>query len=167
MSLELFTDEYQVVPGLLPVDLATANNTGKFVSAKNYHTAAILFIKKAGTNGEDHVLTLNQATTVAGASKKALVFDRYQYKVAADITTVGIFTRVTNNALSTLTVAGVTQAMVIIDVPLRQMDIAGGFDCFSLDVSAPGSTAGALGTYFYLLGEARFDQSIQLTAIAD
>ena len=160
-------DLFQIVSGNVPIDLGAGALTGDYVSLKNYHTCSILFFKDVGTTDEDTTLTLRQAKTVAGGSVKDLTFNRYGYKSGADLAAVGTFTRVTDNNAATLVLEGELQKIVIIEVPVREMDIANGFDCITLTTSDPGTTGADLGCFLYFLGSPRFDQSTLPSAIVD
>ena len=65
MSLH-FLEKCQIVSGFVPVNLATAVNTGDYVSLKNYGRCAVVFFAAAGTAGDDPTITLTQAQDVSG-----------------------------------------------------------------------------------------------------
>lgn len=159
-------DQFQIAVGAMPIDLGAGALTGDLVSLKNYHTCSVVWISDVGTTAEDVTLTLRQATSVGGTPKD-LVFQRYSYKVGADLTAIGTFTKVTNNNAATLTVAGATAALVVIEVPVGDMDIAGGYDCIQLTTNDPGTTGAHYGTFLYFLGSPRYGQSIMPSAIVD
>lgn len=159
-------DLFQIVPAFLPVDLGAGAQTGDIVSLKNYHVCSILYIQDVGTTDEDVTLTLRQVQTVSGTPKD-LVFNKYAIKTLADLSTVGTFTRVTDNNAATLVIAGELQTVVVIEVPVSEMDIAGGYDCIQLTTTDPGTTAVHYGTAIYFLGQPRYGQSILPSAIVN
>jgi len=69
-----FVQERHIVPAVWPVDLNTADNPGDYVSLKNYgHCTVDISI---GVTTGTSVVTLVQATTVAGTGAKALAFTK-------------------------------------------------------------------------------------------
>ena len=159
-------DVLQIASGIKPVDLGAAGAASDYVSLKNYGKALFVFHKALGTSGEDTTLTVSQATKVDGTGKKALNFAKYAYKVGTDLETVGQFTHVTDHATNTLVVAGVTEALIAIEIDVESLDVNNGFDCVVVEASDPG-TSGALASGLWLFGFPRYNQSPQLSAIAD
>ena len=81
---ERFVQMVNLVEGVLPVDLQTGANDGDYVSLKEYHYCAVVFLSAIGTATDDPTLTLQQATDVAGGSVKDLDrFDRPRQTPAA------------------------------------------------------------------------------------
>jgi hypothetical protein len=159
-------DFVQFASGMKPVDLGTAGAASDYVSLKNYDRAAFVFYKAAGVAAEDATLTLSQATKVDGTGKKNLNFARYAYKVGTDLEAVGQFTHVNDNADNAITVAGATEALIVVDVDATELDVNGGFDCVIAELTDPGTT-GVLGAGIWLLYNSRFIQTPLLSAITD
>jgi hypothetical protein len=100
--MSFLTEEAQLVAAIIPVDLSTAANNGDWVSLKNYDELDIIIFKAAGTAGDDPVITLKQASDVAGTGAKALNFTRVDAKVGVQ-TGIGQFTKNTQAAGNTYT----------------------------------------------------------------
>jgi hypothetical protein len=157
----------EIVPVIVPVDASVAANNGDWISLKGYAHATFVVFKGAGASGEPPVLTLQQATDVAGTGVKALAFEKILAKSAADITTVGQFTEVTQTAAGTYTpAAGNVQAMYVIEVEATTLDLANSFDCVRLNVPDVGSTA-QLVSAFAILSGPRYGSKPMPSAIAD
>lgn len=160
----------QVVPAILPIDVAAGNQIGDYVSLKNYNRCEIKFVKNAGTAGQDPTIALYQATAVAGTGAKALNFTTiYRKQAATNLTAVGTVTKTTQTAAATYTEgsSGEETAVWIIDIQASDLDVANGFDCIRADIQSGGSTAGAIGYLEYRLYEPRFAQATTPSAIAD
>lgn len=156
--MKLLAEEVQIAAGFVPVDLATAGASGDWVSLKNHRHLAIVFFRAAGAAGEPAVITVQQASDVAGTGAKALNFTRVDHKSAADILTVGQFTKVTQAAANTYSAvggAGNTQAIVLIEFNAEDLDADGGFDCVRATIADVGTTA-QLSAMLYVLSGPRY-----------
>jgi hypothetical protein len=162
------TEEYQIQTAIVPIDLAAGANAGDWVSMKNYDTLDIIVICDAGTAGEDPVLTLDQATAVAGTGAKALNIARVDSKVGAQ-TGIGQFTKNTQTPGGTYTdlVSGEAENLFVIHVEGQDLDKANGFDCVRISVPDTGATAGKIGAAIYVLGGARYAGQFPPSAIVD
>lgn len=163
--LDLFHPVSAIVP--FDVGLGAGALTADYVSLKNYHTCSILWFQGIGTSGEDTTFTLKQAQAVAGTEAKDLIFHRYHKIVGTDLATVGQFTVVADNNAAALVIPGATQGIYVIEVPVREMDIANGFDCIGLTASDPGTSAAALVSCLFFLGSPKFGAAPQVSAIVD
>jgi len=155
--MKLFTEQAQLVAGFVPVNLATAANSGDYVSLKNYRHVAIVFFKGEGTAGDDPTLTVQQASAVAGTGAKALNFTTVYTKQGADLAAVGGFTKVTQTAGNTYTDAtsAEVQAIWVVEFNAEDLDSEGGFDCVTASVADVGTNA-QIGALLYILSEPRF-----------
>jgi hypothetical protein len=158
--MKLAAEEIQVVPAFNPVNIATAANTGDWVSLKNYRHLTILFMQGVGTAAEPATITVNQATAVAGTGTKALTFTSWYKKSAAtDLTGTGLFTKVTQAALNTAIIGvgaeGDKATLVLIEINAEDLDVENGFDCVQASVADVG-TGPAIGCMFYILSDCRF-----------
>jgi len=61
-----------IIEGFPTVDLQTGANTGDYISLRNASCVIILFTSGVGTAGDDPTVTVQQATSAAGGSVKAL-----------------------------------------------------------------------------------------------
>ena len=123
---------------------------GTYISLKDVHRAWIVVIIGQGADATQHTLTLKQATagagTATGTSEKALLVNGITYYnencAASNLLTEGTHTL----GVYTTDVNQSRCKMVIFDTePARDMDLANGFDCISIDFSDLGAanTGGA------------------------
>lgn len=161
-------EKAQIVPAIIPVNLATGANTGDWVSLKHYGRCAIVFLAGVGTAGQDPTITVLQAKTVAGGSSKALNFTRVDRKEATALTGVGQFTTTTQAAANTYTTSGIANAqkLWVIDIKAEDLDIDNGFDCVQASVGDVGTNS-QIGTALYLLHEPRDMSKTLPSAIVD
>jgi hypothetical protein len=165
--MSFLTEETQLVAAIIPVDLSTAANNGDWVSLKNYDELDIIIFKAAGTAGDDPVITLKQASDVAGTGAKALNFTRVDAKVGVQ-TGIGQFTKNTQAAGNTYTdlVSAEAQGIFVIHVEAQDLDKANGFDCVQVSIPDVGANA-QLGCALYVLSEARYAGQFPPSAIVD
>lgn len=170
----------QFVSGIIPVALNTnPGSVSDYVSMKGYGRCTIIFFKGVGTNGDDPIISLKQATKVDGTGVKALPFTRVDKKQAAtNLLSTGTFTTSTsaspasndtfNTTNGTWTNSDLAEqaALVVIDVKAEDLDIDGGFDCISALVADVGTNA-QLGCLMYYLHEPRNMQATMASAIVD
>ena len=153
-------ESHRIVMGAAPA----ASSTSDYVSLKNYgHVTAIAILDNATTvTGSDLVAT--QATAVAGTSAKAIDVVTVWQNIdtgAADLlaalaVTAGAWTTDSTNAKNLL---------YVVEVDADDMDVAGGFDCFSLTNASGVSTVIGI---VYILGAPRYtavaaDQPVAIT----
>lgn len=165
----LATEKMQIVPVIMPVNLATGANSGDYVSLKNYKRATFIFLGAIGVAGQDPTLTFKQATSVAAAGEKALeTIERVDIKQATALSSVGVFTKVEQAAADTYTngTAGELQKLWVVDVKAEDLDAANGYDCVTVNIADTGSTA-QLGCVIALLSEPRYAQETLPSAIVD
>lgn len=166
---EEFVHKINIVEGFLPVDLQTGANDGDWVSLRNYHNCAVVFVSAVGTAADDPTLTMEQATDVAGAGAKALNFTVIHRKQAAtDLTSTGTWTRTTQTAAATFTEATAAEQDLIwiVDFVDMELDAANDFDCLRGRVADIGGNA-QLGYLFYALYNPRVAQATIASAIVD
>jgi len=165
-------DSYNIVPAIIPIDLATGANAGDYVCLKGYERCVIVVLMDAGTAGQDPIINLQQATAVAGTGAKDLLFtDIAEKQGATALSAVGAWTLQTQTAATSYTSAtgGENEQLIVIDIQAEMLDVANGFDCLALDIADTGATAGKIGAALYILGPARYGQArgSELSAIAD
>jgi hypothetical protein len=165
--MSFLTEEAQIVAAIIPVDLSTAANNGDWVSLKGYDELDIIIFKGAGTAGDDPVITLKQASDVAGTGAKALNFTRVDSKVGVQ-TGIGQFTKNSQAAGNTYTdlVSAESQGVFVIHVEAQDLDKANGFDCVQISIPDVGANA-QLGCALYILSEARYAGQFPPSAIVD
>lgn len=162
----LFVEQAQICSMFVPVNLATAANTGDWFSMKGFDRCTFIFFAGAGTAGDDPTITLQQATAVAGTSAKALNFTRIDTKQGADLTAVGAYTTVTQAAANTYTDAtsAEVQKIWVVEVKGEDLDADNGFDCVQASISDIGANS-QIGCGLAILWASRF--SPPGSAIAD
>jgi hypothetical protein len=153
------------------VDMDT-NQTGDYVSLKNYGKVGFLFVKEAGTAGDDPTLSLLQATDVAGTGAKVLnaISEYWTKQAATSLAAVGTWTRSTQTADDQIAgnATSAEQAMMVyFEVDAEQLDVSGGFDCIRVDVALAASGGAQWGTGIYIMLDPRYPQATSLSAIAD
>ena len=161
-SLKL-VDVAKVVQGCPPAALDTAAGDGDYVSLKNFDRLTILLAVKNATTVTGGVITLKQATAVAGTSEKALAFSK-------------VWANTDTNAGDTLTEIAVTSdtfttdttnsknLLYVIEVKADDLDRANGFDCVRIDSA---SMANAVGAVLYVLHGTRYKSPAAVAAITD
>jgi hypothetical protein len=160
-----------IVPGVVPVDLQTAQ-TGDYVSLKGCEGAVVVFFKGAGTAADDPTLELQQATTVAGGSAKDLLgFKEIYKKQGAALTAVGTWTKVTQTADEDFVgdaTSAEEQGLYASWIPAALLDVDNGFDCLQCNVKDVGGNA-QLGCVWYILFKLRYQRAPEdaLSAIVD
>jgi hypothetical protein len=159
-------DKMDIVSGIVPINLGSAR-TGDTISMRNYGRCTILFFKAAGSASEDPTLTVEQATSVAPSSAKALTFTTIFTKQGT-LTSVGTWTKTTQSAAGTYTntTASENEAIWVIDINVEDMDVDNGFDCLRVTIADAGST-NQLGALLYLLHEPRYSNETAISAIAN
>lgn len=164
----LLVETTQIVAAIIPVDSQTGANNGDWVSMKNFDRLTIILLKAAGVAGDDPVITVKQATDVAGTGAKALNFTRIDAKVGAQ-TGIGAFTTVTQAAGNTYTdaVSAEAQGLFVIEFQGTDLDLANGFDCVQLSIPDTGAGGAQLISAFYILRNARFAGAGLPSAIID
>ena len=157
------TDVAKVVMGCAPAALASTAGAGDYVSLKDFDRLTILVPVLNGTTVTGGVVTLKQATDVAGTSEKALSFSKALRNIdcaAAD--TLAEFT-VSSDTFTTDTTNS-KQLLYVIEVKAEDLDRANGFDCVRFNSA---SMANAVGSAVYVLHGARYQSPLPTAAITD
>lgn len=135
--------------------LTTTVGDTKYVSMKGYRKACIIIDINNGTTVTGAIITLKQATAVAGTSEKALAFTRMlantDYAAAVAMTE----TAVVSNTFTTDTTNS-KRLRYILDVDSADLDVANGFDCLRVDATAHAATASLGANVSYILYGARY-----------
>lgn len=139
-----------------PVDLTTAGFTGKRTMLRNAQSVSFLLALGAAASGtEDVVLTLNEHTAASSGTTTALAnITTAWIKSATTLANTESWTKISQAAGSTLTIAGATyaakQALVVVQVNTKDLD--DGYDYISLSAGDPG-TVSRLGACIALLSD--------------
>lgn len=156
--LKNFADQLGVAVGTVPLDLAAAAQTGKGFNMKNYDHLCILVIKAAGSATEPATLTIEQGTDLTFTTAKALNFTRADVKRAADASTVGSFTKLTQTSGNTLAMdgtAGNSQVLALIEFNDEDLDSEGGYTYVRAKFADVGTTA-QFAAILYIADGARY-----------
>lgn len=159
-----FATNGQMVAGFVPLDMQTARS-GDYVNMNQYGHCTLIFFKGTGTDGDDPIITLQQASDNGGTGVKALNFsalaDEAVYtKQGADVLAVAQFTRITpiTGGIHTFTANtyvntdGHLQAIWLIEIDRAALDIAGGFTYLRATFNDTGTNA-QLGCLLYGLSK--------------
>lgn len=160
-------EQIQIVSGFLPVDMSAGNNTGDWVSLKNYERCSIIVFKNAGTAGDDPTVTIQEATAVAGTSAQNLaVIDKVYVKQDTNLLSAGTFSVVTQAAAATYTDATSAEDAAIWVIDVKAEDLSDGYDCINASIADVGTNA-QVGCILYLLWPARYGEQTLVSAIVD
>jgi len=153
-------EDAKIISGISPIDINATATDGDWVSMKNYANLTIILTFGVSLTGTP-AITLQQATTVAGGSEKALGFD-WAWK---DVGLTGALTK-TAVTSDTFSKAATSQQMFVMEVRSEQLDVDGGFDCVQVAIATPGSNA-TLVSCIYILHSASYGQATPPSAIID
>ena len=164
-------EQITIVEGVPPVDLQDGANTGDYVSLKHYRKVIVIFRSGLGTAADDPTLTIQQATSVAGGSVKALNFTTiYRKQAATSLASTGQWTKTTQTAANTYTngTSAEEDVMWAVEFDADELDVANGFDCIRATVADVGGNAQP-GSLDYILGESVHPSKPEgmLSALAD
>lgn len=151
----LFAERFQVVPAG-PLDLATTGGlSSASVSLKNAKRATLLFVKAAGTAGDDPTITFTQGDGInAGnlTNGKALAAvtraDTKRHASALPAT----YTTEAQAAAATFTSATLAEELgcVLIDITPEMLDVDNGFNAVRATIADVGANA-QLGALIWIL----------------
>lgn len=146
-----FLEVADIVSAFVPVDLQTAANNGDWVNMTNFGRCIAVLFKAAGTNGDDPVFTIKQATDNTGAGAKALNISTIWSKVGT-LTGVNTFTKTAQAAAATFvnTDSAEAQGIFAVDILAEELDSEGGFCYLQLSIPDTGTNA-QLGCGFYVM----------------
>lgn len=156
-------EQAKLVMGCAPAALATTAGDGDYVSLKNYRRLTIVLLVLNATPVTGGVVTLIQATEVAGSTTKALAMTRMWANTDCAASDTLVKTAVTSDTFTTSTTNS-KQLMYVIEVLAEDLDVANGYDCVRVDVA---SMANAVGSVLYFLDGARYGGTTPPAAITD
>ena len=108
-------------------------------------------------------MTINQATTIAGAGAKVLA---NAVPIWANLDTVAAEALVrATDAVNYTTDAGVKNKIIVFEIDPGRLDVAGGFDCINISTGA--SAAGNITQAMWYLVPARYSEATMLPARID
>lgn len=152
-------DNASIIWAIQTKDWTGAAATGDVASFKNHNHATVI-IKVDSFAGGTPAVTLNQATTVANGSGKALGFSKMWTNLANTSSSVLVETTVASNTFNLNT----ANSIYVIEVDAAQLDVTNNFDCFNVLIGTPGSNTDLYGAIYIMGDGARYHQA-QSTAI--
>tara|TARA_R110002095_G_scaffold191683_4_gene169341 strand:+ start:3371 stop:3883 length:513 start_codon:yes stop_codon:yes gene_type:complete len=164
-----FLENHDIIPAFMPVDLATAANTGDRVNLQNHDRCLFILFASIGTAGDDPVISAQQHDAATSGNSKALNFTRIRHKVGAtDIDAVGQFSLVKQSAAATFDTATIDGAeneiLIAIEVLAEDLDSENGYRFVSFNVADVGANS-QLGAGFYILQGPGYVNEINQSAI--
>jgi hypothetical protein len=126
MAISRLVDNKKIVMGLPPITPSTS--TPDYVSAKNVRHVTVVVTADNGNTVTPSVISLKQATAVAGTNEKALSFTRAWANTDTDASDTLSEVTVTGDAY-TLSSTNAKNSMLIIEVPTETLDTNNSFDC--------------------------------------
>lgn len=149
-----------IVMAFRPIDMQDAAGehvTGDWISLKNWGRVICVLQGGVGTAGQDPVLTIDQATSNAGGSSKALTFDTiYRKQAATNLLSTGVWALTAQTAAGTYSHADAAEQVKIhcVEIKATDLDVDGGFDHIRMTVPDVGGAA-QLGAGLYILCDPR------------
>jgi len=137
-----------VVPGVVNVDANTSGATGNRTSLRQVGGVTVVAILGAAASGtESLVLTLKQHTaSSSGTTSNLAIVDKYWVKAATALAGTETWTKITQTASQTVTVAdtqgaltGVAQKQAMVAFEVDAAQLSDGCTHISVDVADPGS----------------------------
>lgn len=126
----------KIVPAIVPIDTTGAAANGDWCSLKNWRRCIISIAQGAWAGGTPAV-TLEQATTAAGGSSKALDLEEYWSHVALTSDTL-TRTAVTSDTFN-LTATANTHTQI--EIHAQDLDHENSFTFFRVAIASPGANA--------------------------
>lgn len=133
--------DFDVASVIVPVDLATAANTGHRIHLKNYDRATFVGYLATGTAGENPTFDLKEHNAAsAGTSADLDTVDVYYYKEEATLDGDETWTKATQTAASEVTDADWDDAnQVLVVFSVGADELSDGYEWVSVDVADPGT----------------------------
>lgn len=144
---------FDIVPGIVPVNLNTAGNTGDRVHMKDCRAISIVIFASIGTAGSDLAVDVQEANAATGGTIRDLdIVTKYYIKDALSLTSATTWSEISQSAASEITDTGGAgtsaehSQIVVIDVRAEQL--SDGYEWLSVNIPQPGATK--LGCAFYI-----------------
>lgn len=149
-------NDYDLALGAAPADLSTAATTGLRVSMVNVKSVDVIFIKGAGTAGDDPTLTLRHHTaSTGGTSADLATITEYYVKSEATLDNDETWSKVTQAAAATIADPGgagtSAESQQVVVFSVKPSDLPETSNYISVDVGDTGTNVGHLGTILYVL----------------
>ncbi|NGO68525.1 hypothetical protein [Streptomyces boncukensis] len=148
---------FDIGSAIVPVDLATAANTGHRLHLKNYGGVAIVGYLATGTAAENPTFDVREHDAASGGTSQDLdVVDTYYVKSEATLDGDETWTANTQTAASEVTDTDwddANEVLVVMEVDSTQL--SDGFEWISVNVADPGTAH--VGCAFYVM----YDLAVQ------
>lgn len=159
------TEFGKVILAVPPIDTTGAAQNGLWVSMAKYNRATVIIAVGNQTTISTPAVTLEQATSSAGAGGKALSFDWKVTSTAALSQSNDTYTRAAVSS-DTFNLVATDNMLYMIDIRDTQLDIANDFKYFRVAIASPGANACPI-CVLYVLYDADFcSQANQPTVVA-
>lgn len=135
------------VAAIVPIDTTGAGQDGDWVSLKNYRRCLIIIMQGAWAGGTSAV-TVEQATSAAGGSAKALTIEYYNQGTAL---TDDAYAR-TAISSNTFNLPATANTFTFLEVHQQDLDMNNGFCFIRVRTATPGANADLIAAV-YVLGE--------------
>ena len=142
---------FDIVESFPTVDLTDGTNTGDWISLKGAYGALLVFTSGLGTATQDPVITIEQATSNAGAGNKALSPSQsgpanvWKKQAATSLAAVTAWTDanadMTTNVYDEDDTSAEEDLMVAIWIDAADLDVDGGFNHVQASVADVGANA--------------------------
>lgn len=141
-------------------DISAAATNGIYASMKHVKRLNVLVLLAAGTGGQSLSITLAQATTAAGGSKKVLNITSVYTKAGADLAAINTWTELTavSRRFPVVTLSSADsgvetlQKAYLFVIDEEDLDSNGGFTFVRVEMTDPGATA-RTGAVLYIAAE--------------
>jgi hypothetical protein len=157
----MLIEQAKVVSLFGPAGASTS--TSDFISLKGYERCCVIINTLNGLTVTGSAITLNQATTVANGSGKALGFATQYANIDTAAGDALAETAVTSNTFTTDTTNS-KSLMNVIEIKATDLDITNGFDCFAVKLATSANTTHQVTAILY---PAKYGKATPLTAITD
>ena len=153
--------DFDIGSQIVPVDLATAANTGHRIHLENYGGVSFVGYLATGTAGQAPTFTLQEHTAATGGTSTNLVIiDEYWQKEEATLDGDETWTRVTQTAAATVTDADWDDAnQVLVTFKVRAEQLSDTYEWVSVNVADTGSAH--LGCVFAIMYDLKSQRALQ------
>ena len=150
---------FDILSQIVPVDLATAANTGHRINMENYGKMTFVLALATGTAAQAPTVTLQEHTANTGGTSTNLVaIDEYYTKSEATLDGDETWTKVTQTAAATMTDATWDDALqVIAAFTIDADELSDGYEWLSVNIADPGTAH--IGTVLAIGSELRVQRT--------
>jgi len=145
---------FDIGSAFTPVDFNTSDAaTGHRVHMRNYESIACVLFKGAGTAGADPVITVQEHdAATSGNSATLAVIDEYYYKAETVLDGDETWTRATQAAAGTASVATWAEVELLAVVEVEAGSLSAGFEWVSFNIAATVANAQLVSGFYIMSG---------------